>query len=74
MAKRNFKHLSEREILALAIYLEEEDGRVYGDFAEGFAKRIPRLRKCSKRCRPKNPGTGKRCSISTGSDSAITFH
>ncbi|MCU1307156.1 MAG: hypothetical protein JWN45_1851, partial [Acidobacteriaceae bacterium] len=32
---RNFKDLSEREILALAISLEEEDGRIYGDFAEG---------------------------------------
>ena len=26
---RNFKDLSEREILALAITLEEEDGRIY---------------------------------------------
>jgi hypothetical protein len=26
---RNFKDLSEREILALAITLKEEDGRVY---------------------------------------------
>lgn len=33
---RNFKDLSEREILALAITLEEEDGRIYGDFAEGL--------------------------------------
>ncbi len=35
MAK-NFKDLSEREILALAISLEEEDGRIYGDFADGL--------------------------------------
>jgi erythrin-vacuolar iron transport family protein len=28
--------LSEREILALAISLEEEDGRIYGDFADGL--------------------------------------
>ena len=33
---RNFKDLSEREILALAITLEEEDGRIYADFAEGL--------------------------------------
>ena len=33
---RNFDSLSEREILALAISLEEEDERVYADFAEGL--------------------------------------
>ena len=31
---RNFDELSEREILALAISSEEEDGRIYADFAE----------------------------------------
>jgi erythrin-vacuolar iron transport family protein len=38
---RNFKDLSEREILALAISLEEEDGRIYGDFAEGLRETYP---------------------------------
>ena len=33
MAK-TFKDLSEKEILGLAISLEEEDGRIYGEFAE----------------------------------------
>ena len=33
---RNFSELSEREILALAIGAEEEDGRIYLDFAEGL--------------------------------------
>jgi rubrerythrin len=33
---RKFDSLSEREILALAIALEEEDERIYGDFAEGL--------------------------------------
>jgi rubrerythrin len=33
---RNFDSLSVREILALAISLEEEDERVYADFAEGL--------------------------------------
>lgn len=41
MAKKNFKDLSEREILALAIQLEEEDSRVYGDFAEGLRENFP---------------------------------
>jgi rubrerythrin len=40
MAKR-FKDLTEREILALAIQLEEEDSRVYGDFAEGLRESYP---------------------------------
>jgi rubrerythrin len=33
---KNFKDLSEREILALAISLEEEDERVYADFFDGL--------------------------------------
>jgi erythrin-vacuolar iron transport family protein len=33
---RNFNDLSERELLALAISLEEEDERVFADFAEGL--------------------------------------
>lgn len=38
---RNFKDLSEREILALAISLEEEDGRIYGDFVDGLRETYP---------------------------------
>lgn len=40
MAK-GFTELSEREILALAISLEEEDGRIYGDFADGLRESYP---------------------------------
>lgn len=40
MAK-NFKDLTEREILALAIQLEEEDARIYGDFSEGLRETYP---------------------------------
>jgi len=40
MAK-NFKDLSEAEILALAISLEETDGRIYSDFAEGLKTDFP---------------------------------
>src|SRR5881409_999803 len=40
MAK-NFRDLSEAEILALAISLEEEDGRIYGDFADGLRQSYP---------------------------------
>ncbi len=38
---RNFDELSEREILALAIGNEEEDGRIYADFAEGLHANYP---------------------------------
>lgn len=38
---RSFKSLSEREVLALAIALEEEDARIYGDFAEGLQADYP---------------------------------
>ena len=38
---RKFKDLTEREILALAVALEEEDGRVYADFADGLRETYP---------------------------------
>jgi rubrerythrin len=38
---RNFDSLSEREMLALAISLEEEDERVYADYAEGLRENFP---------------------------------
>ena len=38
---RNFNSLSEQETLALAISLEEEDERVYADFAEGLRENFP---------------------------------
>jgi erythrin-vacuolar iron transport family protein len=38
---KNFDDLTEREILALAISLEEEDERVYADFVEGFKQNFP---------------------------------
>src|ERR671929_223827 len=38
---KSFTDLSEREILALAIGLEEEDGRIYRDYAEGLRADYP---------------------------------
>ena len=38
---RNFSDLSEREVLALAITNEEEDGRIYLDIAEGLRAEYP---------------------------------
>ncbi len=38
---RRFRDLSEQEILALAISLEEEDGRIYADLADGLRETYP---------------------------------
>ncbi len=38
---KNFDALSEQEILALAISLEEEDERIYADFSEGLRQDFP---------------------------------
>ncbi len=38
---RSFDSLSERELLALAIALEEEDAKIYGDFADGLKDTYP---------------------------------
>ena len=38
---KTFNELTEREILALAISSEEEDGRIYADFAEGLREIHP---------------------------------
>jgi len=38
---RSFDSLNEREILALAISQEEEDARIYDDFAHGLIERYP---------------------------------
>jgi rubrerythrin len=38
---RNFQDLTEREILALAVSLEEEDARIYGEFANGLRETYP---------------------------------
>src|SRR6202035_4027146 len=38
---KKFKDLSEREILALAVASEEEDGRIYGEFADALRESYP---------------------------------
>ena len=38
---RKFRDLSEREMLAVAISLEEEDARIYADYADGLRDRYP---------------------------------
>jgi len=39
--QKNFKDLTEREILALAIQNEEEDGRIFGEFADALRDSYP---------------------------------
>jgi erythrin-vacuolar iron transport family protein len=38
---KKFKELSEREIVALAVASEEEDGRIYGEFADALRETYP---------------------------------
>src|SRR5438132_13029449 len=38
---KKFKDLTEKEILAVAIGAEEEDGRIYGDFADALREEYP---------------------------------
>ncbi len=53
---RNFKDLSEREILALAVSLEEEDSRIYADFAEGLRDTYPATAKVFDEMRAEESG------------------
>jgi erythrin-vacuolar iron transport family protein len=41
VAQRNFADLTERDILAVAISNEEEDARIFADFAEGLRENYP---------------------------------
>lgn len=45
MAARAFSDLDEREILALAISLEEDDARIYGDYANRLQETYPETAK-----------------------------
>ncbi len=53
---RSFKSLNEQEILALAIALEEEDARIYGDFAVGVQEKYPATAKILNEMREEEDG------------------
>jgi rubrerythrin len=53
---RSFKSLSEQELLALAISLEEEDARIYDDFAEGLKAAFPAAAEQFKELRKEEDG------------------
>jgi erythrin-vacuolar iron transport family protein len=55
MLKR-FKDLTEREILAVAISNEEEDGRIYGEFADALRESYPATAKVFEEMRTEEAG------------------
>lgn len=57
---RSFKSLSEQEILALAVSLEEEDARIYDDFAEGVKSVYPATAEILKGMRVEEDGHRQR--------------
>jgi len=57
---RSFDTLSEQEVLALAISLEEEDERIYADFAEGLRAEYPATSKVFDGMREEESGHRRR--------------
>ncbi len=57
---KNFDELSERELLALAISLEEEDERVYADFAHSLRQNFPDSAKVFEGMRGEESGHRRR--------------
>jgi rubrerythrin len=53
---RSFKSLSEQEVLALAISLEEEDARIYDDFADGLKADYPATAEMFRQMRAEEDG------------------
>lgn len=53
---KKFKDLSEREILALAITSEEEDGRIYGEFADALRETYPSTSRMFEEMREEEAG------------------
>jgi erythrin-vacuolar iron transport family protein len=57
---RSFDSLDEREILALAIGLEEEDARIFADFADGLRQDYPGSAEVFERMREEEAGHRRR--------------
>ena len=60
---KTFDSLTEQEILALAISLEEEDARIYEDFADGLQTNYPEQ---AVKFRDNAPRRGRSSSPSVG--------
>jgi len=70
---KKFDSLSEKEILALAISLEEEDERVYADFAEGLRDDFPASAAVFDAMRADETGHRQRLLPCIKNNSEITF-
>ena len=70
---RNFDDLSEREILALAISNEEEDARIFADFADGLHDDFPASAKVFDEMAAEENGPDAGLSTSSCRNSAIVF-
>ena len=70
---RSFKSLSEQEILALAISLEEEDARIYDDFADGLKENYPATAEILNEMREEEDGHRHRLIELHRQNSASTF-
>ncbi len=57
---RTFESLTEREVLALAIALEEEDERVYSDFVDGLRESYPATAEVFEAMREEESGHRRR--------------
>jgi erythrin-vacuolar iron transport family protein len=53
---RTFKSLNEQEVLALAVSLEEEDARIYDDFAQGLNADYPATAQVLRKMRVEEDG------------------
>lgn len=71
---KSFKQLSEREILALAMSLEGEDGRIYADFADALRESYPATAAMFEEMRAEEAGHAIVLSTHIASASAIIFH
>ncbi len=70
---RSFDTLSEQEVLALAISLEEEDERIYADYAEGLCEKYTSTAKVFEGMREEESATGGGCLTSTAGSSVSIF-
>jgi hypothetical protein len=62
---KNFSDLTEREVLAVAISSEEEDGRIYMSFTEDLKERYPDTAKLFEEMAVEERGTAIVCSRPT---------
>ena len=72
LPQRAFSSLTDREVLALAIQNEEEDGRIYREFAERLRTDYPASAEMFDEMAEEENGTASGCSISSRSASATT--